>query len=129
MITMKNCTVSRPDHLGILAGTMDNFGFSEVIDSKVGVYEGENVTIGQTIKGLVLNGLGFSYRPLSLVPQFFEGLCVERLIGEGVESSDFNRHKLSRCLDRIWGYGCERLFGEVALHCAKASGGHQYGSS
>jgi len=119
---MEDCVVSRLDHLGILAGTMDDLGFSEFIDTRVGIYEGEKISIGQTIKGLVLNGLGFSNRPLSLVPQFFEGICIERLIGEGIEPVDFNRHKLSRCLDRVWDYGCERLFGEVAIYCAKQSG-------
>jgi transposase len=119
---MENCEVSRLDHLGILVGTMDDLGFSEFIDTRVGAYDGERISIGQRIKGLVLNGLGFSNRPLSLVLQFFEGICLERLIGEGIESVDFNRHKLSRCLDRVWDYGCESLFGEVAIYCARQSG-------
>jgi transposase len=68
------------------------------------------------------NGLGFTSRPLSLVPQFFEKIPVEHLLGEGVSAADFGRFKTGRCLDRIAEYGCERLFEEVARHCAKQAG-------
>jgi transposase len=63
-------TVERLDHLGIVAGTIDELGIVKLIDELVGGGKdnGENITVGEVIKGLIINGLGFSDRPLSLVP-------------------------------------------------------------
>jgi transposase len=92
------------------------------VDEKLGIFETEHVTVGTIVGGLILNGLGFSSRPLSLVPQFFENIPVEHLLGVGVGASDFCRFKTGRVLDRISDYGCERLFSEVSLHCALKAG-------
>ena len=43
------------------------------------------VSIGQAVKAMVLNGLGFANRALYLTPNFFRDKPVERLIGEGIE--------------------------------------------
>jgi transposase len=52
---------------------------------------------------------------MSLTPQFFENKPVDLFFGEGVRAEYFNRFKLGRTLDDIYGYGCSALFGEVAL--------------
>jgi len=41
------------------------------------------------------------------------------LFHEGLSAEDFNSFKLSRALDRIAAYGCEALFGQIALGVAK----------
>ena len=64
---------------------------------------------------MILNGLGFTDRPLSLSPQFFENKALDVLFREGVEASYFNRFKLGRTLDAAYAHGCERLFGELAV--------------
>ena len=64
---------------------------------------------------MILNGLGFSNKPMSLTPLFFQNRPLEILFREGVEAEDFNRFKLGRVLDRSHKYGTELLFSEVAL--------------
>ncbi len=59
--------------------------------------------------------LGFSYRPLYLVPQFFEGKPLDILFRPGVSACHFNRFKLGRVLDDLHTYGSSLLFSEIAL--------------
>lgn len=118
-------SVERLDHLGIIAGTIDDLGLVELLDGALGSgFDGENITIGETIKGLIINGLGFSDRPISLLPQFFEQIPLKRLFqsSPNVKCSDFNRHKIGRVLDRIYDKGCSLLFSKAASHAAKVEG-------
>lgn len=62
-----------------------------MIDQHIEPDERAHITTGAAIAGMVLNGLGFSNRPLSLTPQFFQNKPVEALFGDGVEADHFNR--------------------------------------
>jgi len=65
----------------------DELGIGIVIDKIIPQdIEQRNVSIGQAIKAMVLNGLGFANRSLYLVSHFFQDKPIERLIGEGVEA-------------------------------------------
>ncbi|MGK5095524.1 IS1634 family transposase, partial [Deltaproteobacteria bacterium TL4] len=87
----------------------------EPIDRLLGVHEQSEISHGEAIAGMILNGLGFTDRPLSLSPQFFENKALDILFREGIEASYFNRFKLGRSLDQVYDYGCERLFGELSV--------------
>ena len=63
---MTKYSVERIDHSGIAAGTIKDLGLIERIDSYLGLYEGETLSAGETVAGMILNGLGFSNKPLSL---------------------------------------------------------------
>jgi len=76
----------------------------------------QEISPGKAIKGMIMNGLVFCNRPLTLSPQFFANLPMEHLFREGVEASHFNRHKLGRTLDQCYDFGCESLFSLVSLH-------------
>ncbi len=67
--------VERMDHLGIIAGVIQDLGIIEMIDSRIATDEREEISTGEAIAGMILNGLGFSNRPISLTPQFFENNC------------------------------------------------------
>jgi transposase len=64
---------------------------------------------------MILNGLGFSNRPLSFTPQFFANTPLDLLFHPGVKAERFNRFKLGRSLDAVYTYGCDLLLSEVAL--------------
>ena len=64
---------------------------------------------------MILNGLGFANRPLSLTPQFFAKTPLDLLFREGVRAEMFHRFKLGRTLDKVHTYGCELLLSEMAL--------------
>ncbi len=65
--------IKRLDHHGIVAGIIDDLGLVELIDEHLPQDDKQEITPGEAIKGMIMNGLGFSNRPLSLTPQFFTG--------------------------------------------------------
>ncbi|MBF0236066.1 MAG: IS1634 family transposase [SAR324 cluster bacterium] len=107
--------ISRLDHHGVVAGVIKDLGLIEHIDRLLGVHEQSEISHGEAIAGMILNGLGFTDRPVSLSPQFFENKALAVLFREGVEASYFNRFKLGRSLDRVYAYGSERLFSELSV--------------
>jgi transposase len=112
---MESVSVERLDHLGVVASVIKDLGIIEMIDSRLGLHDQEQITAGEAIAGMILNGLGFSDRPLALTPQFFANKPLDLLFREGVEAEMFNRFKLGRSLDEAYRYGCDLLFSELAL--------------
>src|SRR3990167_3738489 len=114
---MENFRVFRLDHLGIISGVIDDLGLAQAIDERLQRDKNglEEISPGEAIKGMILNGLGFVSKPLSLTPKFFEHKPLEILFRTGVKADDFNRFKLGRTLDQIFNYGAEKLFSELAF--------------
>ena len=108
--------VERLDHHGLVASVINDLKIVEIIDERVQPDDQEEVSTGESVKAMILNGLGFSNRPLMLTPQFYENLPMGLLFREGVKAEHFNRHKLGRALDTIFTYGCDVLFSEIALY-------------
>ena len=119
---MDEVTVERLDHLGIIAGVIQDVGIIERIDARIVPDDQEDITTGEAVAGMILNGLGFSDRPLSLTPQFFANKPVALLFREGVSAEHFNRFKLGRSLDKVSSYGCDLLFSESALPVCRQEG-------
>jgi transposase len=116
---LESLDIKRLDHHGIVASVMKELGIISMIDQRVGIDSSEEITTGEAIAAMVINGLGFSDRPLMLTPQFFENIPVELLFQDGVEAKHFNRHKLGRALDKISDYGTTKLFSELSISCAQ----------
>jgi transposase len=83
---MTTVKVERLDHLGVIAGVIKDVGLIDMIDTRIAPDDQEEITTGEAVAGMILNGLGFSNRPLSLTPQFFEGKPLDLLFREGVET-------------------------------------------
>ena len=90
MSLIESIIVENLDHLGIVAGLIDEIGIVELINQKLGVDNREKITTGQVIKALILNGLGMVSRPLYLFSQFFEDKAIEKLLGTGINSEYLN---------------------------------------
>jgi len=103
------------DHLGIVAGIVDQIGLVEEIDQVVGKHPQQKVSTGQVVKAMILNGLGFVSAPLYLFGTFFVGKATEHLIGEGVEPEHLNDDRLARALDELWEQGLTSLFTRIAM--------------
>ena len=112
---MASVSVERLDHLGVVASVIKDLGLIEMIDARLLVHDQEEITAGEAVAGMILNGLGFSDRPLTLTPQFFANKPLDLLFHEGVRAEMFNRFKLGRTLDEAYGYGCDLLLSELAL--------------
>ena len=66
-----NIEVQTINHLGIIAGIIDEIGIVEIINKQLGVHSQEKLSCGIIVKSIILNALGFVSRPLYLFPQFF----------------------------------------------------------
>lgn len=119
---MESLSVERLDHHGLVSGIVDELKLVEIIDNRIVADEQNEISMGEAVKGMILNGLGFSNRPLMLTPQFYNNLPVELLFREGVKAAHFNRHKLGRTLDAVHEYGCDILFSEIALSACQQEG-------
>jgi hypothetical protein len=47
------------DHLGIIAGIVDEIGIVEIIDQEIGTDPREKVSAGQVVKAMIINCMGF----------------------------------------------------------------------
>lgn len=103
------------DHLGIIAGIIDQMGLVERVNGCLGTHPQQIVSPGLGVKAMILNGLGFVSAPLYLYEGFFEGKATEHLLGEGIKASHLNDDYLGRLLDKIWDYGNAQLFSAIAM--------------
>jgi hypothetical protein len=110
------------DHLGVIAGIVDEIGIVDITNRLLGTHPLEQVSAGHVVKALILNCLGFLTAPLYLFSQFFEGKATEHLIGEGVKPEHLNDSRIGRVLEQLYEKGLSRVFMEMALAAVKRFG-------
>ena len=124
---MQSVHVERLDHLGLIASMIKDVGLISMVDARLVPDAQEEITPGEAVAGMILNGLGFANKPLTLTPQFFANKPLDLLFREGVHAEMFNRFKLGRTLDEVHAYGCDLLFSELALAvCAQERIEHRF---
>lgn len=116
----KELIVKNLDHLGLIAGIIDELGLVEEIDRLIP--SERKVSIGTMIKALILNAMGFSQHALYITPSFFEQCPVGHLLGPQYVAADFNDDSIGRCLDGLFSYGLNKLFAQLAHHTCKTAG-------
>jgi transposase len=114
--------VQNIDHLGIVAGIVDEIGLVEEIDELLGTHSQEHISSGQALKAMILNGLGFVSAPLYLFEEFFLGKATEHLIAPGIRPEHLNDDRLGRVLDKLFEADLSRTFINVALKAARHFG-------
>ena len=103
------------DHLGVIAGIVDEIGIVEIINRLLGTHPLEKISGGHVVKAMILNCLGFLTAPLYLFNQFFVGKATEHLIGQGVKPEHLNDSRIGRVLDQLYEKGLTSVFVEIAL--------------
>lgn len=107
------------DHLGIVAGIIDEIGIVERLNEIFLIDSREKINTGEVVKAIILNGLGFVSKPLYLFSQFFEDKAIEHLLGKGIKPEDLNDDKLGRVMDKLYRYGLTKIFLIIALEVVK----------
>lgn len=110
------------DHLGLIAGIVDEIAIVEIINRLLGTHPLEEISAGHVVKALILNYLGFLTAPLYLFSQFFMGKATEHLIGSGVKPEYLNDSRIGRVLDQLYKKGLSHVFMEIALAAVKRFG-------
>ena len=59
------------DHLGLVAGIIDEIGIEEIINRRLGEHYGEKISCGKVIKAMIINALGLISAPKYAVCQIF----------------------------------------------------------
>lgn len=111
------------DHLGLVAGMFDELGIGDILDHATHHNpEMRDLTVGEAVKAMVLNGLGFINHALYLVPRFFDNKPTYRLISPRVTPAQLNDDALGRALDTLYGYGVTELYSLIAATAAERLG-------
>ena len=111
------------DHLGLVAGMFDELGIGDVIDQATQQNpEMRDLTVGEAVKAMVLNGLGFINQALYLVPRFFQNKPTYRLISPRVVPEQLNDDALGRALETLYAYGVTELYSLLAATAAERLG-------
>ncbi len=119
MNQLTNIEIKTINHLGIIAGIIDEVEIIDIINKELGIDEQEIVNSGEIVKAIILNGLGFVSQPLYLFPNFFEDKATEHLLGKGILPKHLNDDKIGRVMDKLYDYGLSELFLLIALAAAK----------
>ena len=110
------------DHLGIVAGIIDEVSLVEEIDRLLGTHPREHLSSGRAVKAMILNGLGFVSAPLYLFKEFFVGKATQHLVGPGIEPEHLNDDRLGRVLDKLFEANLTKVFLAVATKAAERFG-------
>lgn len=132
---LENLEIKNLNHLGIIAGIIDEIGMVEIINKQLGESSSEIVSSGVIIKAIIINGLGFISKPLYLFPQFFEDKALKdflkdtashklrvttgHLLGEAISPENLNDDKIGRVMDKCYNYGISELFLLISLAAVK----------
>jgi transposase len=111
------------EHLGLVAAMFDELGIGDLVDELVPQDPSQRkVSVGQALKAMVLNGLGFANRRLYLMPEFFRNKPIERLVGAGISPEHLNDDALGKALDTLHAFGLTELYRLIARQAAERLG-------
>jgi transposase len=107
------------DHLGLVAGLCDELGIGDVMDHATQQHpELRDLTGGEAVNAMVLNGLGCLNQALSRVPRFFQHKPTSRLIAPRVAPAQLNADALGRALETLSADGGTELSSRMAATAA-----------
>ena len=112
---LEEIEIKNLDHLGIVAGIIDEIGIVGKVNELLGTDSREKINCGEVVKAIILNGLGFVAQPLYLFSNFFKDKAVEHLLGAGVKAEELNDDKLGRVMDKLYKYGLNNIFLIIGL--------------
>ena len=108
------------DHLGLIAGMIDEIGIVNLTDSYIDQdISQRNVTVGECVKALILNSFGILHSQLYLVSDFYEKVPIETLFREGIVPNHFNDDVFGRALDILYKNDICRLFTYISTKACK----------
>jgi transposase len=111
------------DHLGLVAGMFDELGSGDVIEHATQQHpELRDLTVGEAVNTMVLNGLGCINQALYLVPRFFQHKPTYRLVSPRIAPEQLKDYALGRALETLYAYGVTELYSLIAATAAEGLG-------
>lgn len=112
-VTLIDNSAKNLSHLGIVAAAYDELKIGPLIDRLIPKTRAHNLSNGNAVKAMVLNGLGFVERRLYLFPEFFNDVPVDRLLGKDIDLSCLNDSSIGRTLDAIYDFGPTEFYSHI----------------
>ena len=120
---IKDAIIKNMDHLGLVAGMIDELKIVESIDKLLpSLSKKKNISYGESVKAMILNGLGYVNKQLYLTPLFFKDKPLKRLFGKDMDALWFNDDTLGRTLDKLFDYGVSELYEKIAQKALEVLG-------
>lgn len=102
------------DHLGLVAGMCNEIDLTQMVDRIIPADPRAELSVGECLKLMIINAMGFAGRALYLEAEFFSNRSIQRLLGRNVSAEKITDDRLGRALDRLYEAGCDRLFNTIA---------------
>ncbi len=106
-------------HLGLIAQMCKELKIAEQVDRLIPSPDDKLVSYGELLVAMIINGLGFTSRPLHLFPEFFANKDLPRLLRPGIEAKQLNDSALGRAMDKFFEFGVTELFSHLASNTVK----------
>jgi transposase len=101
----------------------DELGLGEVSDHATHQHPAmRDLPVGEAVKAMVLNGLGFVNHALSLVPRFFQNQPTQQLVSFRVAPEQRNDEARGRAWETLYASGVTALYRLIAATAAKRLG-------
>jgi transposase len=111
------------DHLGLVAGMCDEVGIGDVLDHATQHNpDMRDLTVGEAVNAMGLNGLGGINQALYLGPHGFQNNPTARLISLRVPPTQLNEDALGRAVDTLDDDGVTELYSLMAATAAQRLG-------
>ncbi len=106
--------IKRLDHLGLIAAFCHEMGIPRIIDQIIPKYSDHNVSHGDAVLAMILNGLGFHSRTLHMFSGFFETKPISKLLAKNIEAHHLTDDVLGRTLDALYESNVSALYQCIA---------------
>jgi transposase len=111
------------ERLGLVASMCDALGMGEILDQATHQNpEMRDLTVGEAVKAMGLNGLGVINQALSLVPRFFHHQPTSQLMSPRVTPQQRNDDALGRALETLYADGVTERYSLLAATAAERLG-------
>lgn len=108
--------IKRLDHLGLIAAFCHEIDLPGIIDRVIPKYSEHNVSHGDAVLAMILNGLGFHSRTLHMFSDFFETKPISKLLAKDIEAHHLTDDVLGRTLDALFDADVSLLYQAIAEH-------------
>ena len=117
MAEPQTCEVQNLGHLGLIASIFKEYDIVKKIDSILPkTSNNQNISHGEAILAMVIQGPRFSNHRLYLSGEFFSHVALYGMFRPEVKAEHFNGDTFGRTLDAIFKYGSSRFFTDVTLN-------------
>lgn len=104
-------------HLGLVGAFIKESRIIEIIDELIPKTSNHNAhfTHGEVVALMIINGLGYTARPLYMCHSYFDTKDVKAILGIDFNPEWFNDDVIGRTMDALHSYGLTDLFSHLSL--------------